>query len=173
VLDLGVGPGTLLLAFLHERPGWFGVGVDLSAKALAVAAENARRLGLAGRAALLQGDWDAPLAGQGPFSLVLCNPPYIPSAEIETLAPEVRVHEPRLALDGGANGLDAYRRLALALPRLLAPDGLAAFEVGVGQGAAVAALMQAALPGVSIEIRNDLGGRDRAVIVRRAGARKE
>jgi release factor glutamine methyltransferase len=167
VLDLGVGPGTLLFAFLYERPGWIGVGVDLSTEALAVAAENARRLGQSRRAFLLQGDWDAALADRQPFDLILANPPYIPSADIGGLEPEVRDHEPRLALDGGTDGLDVYRRLAQALPGLLAPEGLAVFETGVGQGAAVAGLMRAAIPQAGVMILNDLGGRDRAVVVRR------
>lgn len=166
VLDLGVGPGTLLLAFLVERPGWFGVGVDVSAAALAVAADNAARLGLRDRATLLQGDWDAPLAGGRGFALVLSNPPYIASDEIAGLAPEVRDREPRLALDGGADGLDAYRRLIPALRGLLEPDGTAVFEVGAGQGEPVARLAKTAFPASRTEIRVDLAGRDRVVSIR-------
>jgi release factor glutamine methyltransferase len=164
-LDLGVGPGTLLFAVLAERPHWRGVGVDASAAALDVARANARALGLAERADLVLGDWDAALAPER-FDLVLANPPYIPTAEIETLAPEVRDHEPRLALDGGADGLDAYRRLAPAVSRLLAADGAAALEVGAGQGRDVAALVAAAMPEAAIRIAPDLDGRDRVVIVR-------
>jgi release factor glutamine methyltransferase len=164
-LDLGVGPGTLLLAFLKERPGWCGVGVDACAAALAVARANALALGLSDRAGFVHGDWDAPLAPQR-FDLVLANPPYIPSADIESLAPEVRDHEPRLALDGGADGLDAYRRLAPALARLLAPNGAAALEVGAGRGSAVADILASALPRAAIRVAPDLAGRDRVVVVR-------
>jgi release factor glutamine methyltransferase len=171
VLDLGVGPGTLLLAFLAERPGWRGVGVDLSAAALEVAGANARALGLAERAALLQGDWDGPISPARGFDLVLSNPPYIPSGDIAALAPEVRDHEPRLALDGGADGLEAYRRIAQGLSGLLAPGGVAAFEVGVGQADIVAELMMRAVAGATARLAPDLSGRDRAVVIRRQGAR--
>src|SRR5579863_5982272 len=100
VLDLGVGAGAILLAILAERPAAKGLGVDVSEEALAVARENAANLGLAGRAALLRGDWTSGLA-EASFDLVVANPPYIPTAEIASLAPEVRDHDPRLALDGG------------------------------------------------------------------------
>lgn len=167
VLDLGVGSGTLLLAFLMERPGWSGIGVDLSAAALAVAAANVRALGLEDRAALVQGDWDAGLdPGQG-FDLVLSNPPYVTTTELAELAPEVRDHEPRLALDGGADGLDAYRRLAPRLSHLMADDGAAVFEIGTGQGAAVAALFEEGAAKSSVRVVPDLAGHDRAVVVRR------
>lgn len=168
VLDLGVGPGTLLLAFLAERPGWTGVGTDLSEAALAVAAANARALGLAERAALVRSDWDAALDPGPGFDLVLSNPPYIPTSEIAALAPEVRDNEPRLALDGGSDGLEAYRRLCRRLGPLMTDDGAAVFETGKGQGAAVAALLTEARPKASVRIVLDYGGRDRAVVVRRA-----
>jgi release factor glutamine methyltransferase len=167
-LDLGVGPGTLLFAVLKERPGWRGVGLDASAAALAVARANALVLGLEERADFVLGDWAAALDAtrvEGPFDLVLANPPYVPSAEIERLAPEVRDFEPRLALDGGPDGLDAYRRIAPALPRLLAPDGVGVLEVGAGQGRAVAALIAESLPQAAIRIDPDLAGRDRAVVI--------
>src|SRR5690348_15359689 len=104
VLDLGVGSGAILLAILAERPAAKGLGVDVSEEALAVARDNAASLGLAGRVALLRGDWTAGL-GDASFDLVVSNPPYIASAVIETLEPEVRDHEPRLALEGGPDGL--------------------------------------------------------------------
>jgi release factor glutamine methyltransferase len=167
VLDLGVGSGTLLLAFLSERPGWSGVGVDLSAAALAVASANMRALNLQGHAALVQGDWDAGLDPGAGFDLVLSNPPYVTTAELSELAPEVRDHEPRLALDGGADGLNSYRRLAPRLSRLMASDGAAVFEIGTGQGPAVAELFKTAVEGASVRIVPDLDGRDRAVVVRR------
>ncbi|MGE3143529.1 MAG: peptide chain release factor N(5)-glutamine methyltransferase [Hyphomonadaceae bacterium] len=135
VLDLGVGSGAVLAAILTERPLASGVGVDVSAEALAVAARNIAALGLAGRTELRAGDWCAGLAEQ--FDIVAANPPYIPSGDIAALAPEVARYEPRLALDGGADGLDAYRAIAPHLPALLKPGGLAAFEFGVGQNEAV------------------------------------
>ena len=138
VLDLGTGSGNLLLAVLSALPGAWGLGLDRDPAALAVAAENADRLGLAGRAAFVASDWGPALAGA--WDVVLCNPPYVQSGEIDTLAPEVARFEPRAALDGGADGLAAYRRVVPEAARLLAPDGLAAIELGVGQADAVAAL---------------------------------
>ncbi len=165
VLDLGTGTGALLLAVLAERPRAFGIGVDLVPAAAALAAANARRNGLAGRAAFLAGDWAEPLAGR--FDLVLSNPPYIASREIAGLMPEVAQHEPASALDGGADGLDAYRRLAEALPGLLAPGGLAVLELGIGQRPAVEAL--ALRHGLRpAGCRPDLGGMERALLLRMA-----
>jgi release factor glutamine methyltransferase len=165
VLDLGTGTGALLLAVLSELPAASGVGVDLKPEAAALAARNAARLGLAGRARFLAGDWAAALAGR--FDLVLCNPPYIESAAIPTLMPEVARHEPASALDGGADGLSAYRRIIADLPRLLAPHGVAVLELGAGQQAAVEALAKAA--GLTPEAcRADLGGIPRALVLRAA-----
>jgi release factor glutamine methyltransferase len=138
VLDLGTGTGALLLAVLSELPAASGVGVDLKPEAAALAARNAARLGLVGRARFLAGDWAAALSRR--FDLILCNPPYIESAAITGLMPEVARHEPASALDGGADGLDAYRRIIADLPRLLAPRGVAVLELGQGQQAAVEAL---------------------------------
>lgn len=142
ILDLGTGSGCLLLAVLHERADARGLGVDISADALAVAQRNAVDLGLVPRAEFLQADWTAGVAGL--FDLVISNPPYIASADIAALDRDVRDHDPRRALDGGADGLDAYRVLALALPPVLKPDGHAVIELGIGQAAAVAALFEAA-----------------------------
>ena len=165
VLDLGTGTGALLLAVLSELPAASGVGVDLKPEAAALAARNAARLGLAGRARFLAGDWAAALAGR--FDLVLCNPPYIESAVIPALMPEVARHEPASALDGGADGLDAYRRIIADLPRLLAPRGVAVLELGQGQQAAVEALAKTA--GLTPEAcRADLGGVPRALVLRAA-----
>jgi release factor glutamine methyltransferase len=165
VLDLGVGSGAILLAILAERPGAVGLGVDASEEALAVARDNAAHLGLAGRTALLRGDWTAGLEPAS-FDLVVSNPPYIPSGDIAGLAPEVREHEPRLALDGGPDGLDAYRRLAVEIPRILRPGGRFAVEIGHDQGPAVSALFrQAGLADVGVT--RDLGDRDRVVAGRR------
>jgi release factor glutamine methyltransferase len=131
ILDLGTGTGCLLLSLLSEMPCAEGLAVDLSAAAIAVARANADRLALADRARFMVGDWTTALDGR--FDVVLSNPPYIPSGAIDKLQPEVAMFEPRLALDGGIDGLNAYRRLAAEFPRLMADDGVAAFEVGMGQ----------------------------------------
>jgi release factor glutamine methyltransferase len=163
-LDLGVGSGAILLSLLSERPNVVGVGVDVSDAALAVSAANAAALGLSERVEWRNSAWGDGL--EGGFDLVLSNPPYIPSADIDGLAPEVARYEPRLALDGGCDGLDAYRLLAPKLRDLLAPGGRFALEVGRGQAGAVWALLdQAGL--VSLETRADLAGVDRVVTGRR------
>ena len=161
VLDLGVGSGAIVLAILAERPAAVGLGVDVSEEALAVARENAANLGLAGRVALMRGDWTAGL-GDESFDLVVSNPPYVRSGEIAGLAPEVRDHEPRLALDGGPDGLDAYRRLAGEIPRVLVPGGRFAVEIGADQGVEVAALFVAA-GAEAVKVVRDLSDRDRVV----------
>jgi len=161
VLDLGVGSGAILLSVLAERPAARGLGVDISEEALAVARDNAAQLGLAARCALLRGDWTTGLADAN-FDLVVANPPYIASAVIETLEPEVRRYEPRLALDGGADGLDAYRRLAPEILRVLKPGGRFAVEIGYDQKAAVEALFRAA-GARDVETLRDLADRDRVV----------
>ena len=166
ILDLGVGSGAILLAILAERPAAKGLGVDVSEEALAVARDNAAQLGLASRTALLRGDWTAGL-GESAFDLVVSNPPYIRSAEIDTLEPEVRDHEPRLALDGGADGLDAYRALAPQILRVVKPGGRFAVEIGHDQSAAVQALFRAA-GGIEVTTAKDLANRDRVVSGRRA-----
>lgn len=165
VLDLGVGSGAILLAVLSERPHATGVGVDISDGALAVAQANATALGVVERLELKHGDWGVALEGQ--FDFVLSNPPYIATSDIDTLAPEVAHFEPRLALDGGPDGLDAYRAITSRLPSLLRPGGLFAFEVGKGQAEAVTALAEA--QGLSPEApRRDLAGIPRVVWGRRA-----
>jgi len=166
VLDLGVGSGAILLAILAERPAAKGLGVDVSEEALAVARDNAVSLGLAGRLALLRGDWAEGLADES-FDLVVANPPYIASEVIETLEPEVREWEPRLALDGGADGLDAYRILAPQILRVLKPGGRFAVEIGYDQKAEVEALFEAA-GAAEVRTIRDLGDHDRVV----AGAKK-
>jgi release factor glutamine methyltransferase len=142
LIDFGTGTGCLLLALLHELPNATGVGVDVSAAALAVATDNADTLGLSPRASFHRGNWDDGL--EAGFDIVVSNPPYIPSGDIAALQPEVASFEPRLALDGGADGLDAYRRLGPATARLLAPGGLAAFEIGLGQADSVRGIMATA-----------------------------
>jgi release factor glutamine methyltransferase len=161
VLDLGVGSGAILLAILAERPNAVGLGVDVSEEALAVARENAANLGLAPRTALMRGDWAAGLESES-FDVVVSNPPYIRSGDIAGLEPEVRDHEPRLALDGGADGLDAYRTLAPQILGALRPGGLFGVEVGVGQAPEVAALFSEG-GAVLVSVRNDLGDRERVV----------
>ena len=162
ILDLGTGPGTLLLAALAEWPSATGVGVDASAAALDYARANAAALGLDGRAAFRCGDWGTGI--EGVFDLILCNPPYI--ADSEELMPDVADHEPAGALFAGADGLDDYRRILPDLSRLLAPGGAAILEIGATQAISVAALAEAA--GFTVGLRRDLGGRDRALLVERA-----
>lgn len=161
MLDLGVGSGTILLAILAERPAAKGLGIDVSEDALAVARENAANLDLNNRTALLRGDWTTGLGDEG-FDLVVSNPPYIASHIIETLEPEVRDHEPRLALDGGPDGLDAYRQLAPEILRVLKPGGMFAVEIGYDQSADVEALFRQA--GASnVRTIKDLSTHDRVV----------
>ena len=160
VLDLGTGTGCILVALLHERRAAIGIGLDRAPGACEAARENARRAGVDARAAFVVGDWASCLAAR--FDLVVSNPPYIPAGEIDALAVEVADHEPRAALDGGADGLDAYRAIVADAPRLLAPGGLLALEVGIGQASAVAALGEAA--GLVVErIAPDLAGIPRVV----------
>ncbi len=165
VLDLGTGTGCLLFAALLEFPDAWGVGVDRSPAAAWLARYNAAALGLRDRAALLCADWAAPLAGT--FDLVLCNPPYVQTGDLAGLMPEVADYEPASALDGGADGLAAYRAVLAALPGLLARGGVAILELGAGQAEAVAALAAAAgmRPG---EPQLDLSGIKRALPLWRA-----
>lgn len=158
--DLGTGSGAILLALLAERPAAKGVGTDVSSEALAVARENAANLDLDGRATFIRTDWAAGFADDS-FDVVVSNPPYIPSGEIPGLDPEVRDHDPHLALDGGADGLDAYRALAPEIARILKPGGTYAVEIGWDQGPAVKALFEAA--GLEAKIVRDLGDRDRVI----------
>lgn len=161
LLDIGTGSGAILLAILAERPAAKGLGTDISEEALAVAKDNAANLDLDNRAVFLRTSWADGLGDQG-FDLVVSNPPYIRSAEIETLDPEVRDHEPRLALDGGPDGLEAYRVLAPEVLRLLKPGGLFAIETGWDQGPQVKALFEAA-GGHQVQIVKDLSDRERVV----------
>ena len=161
ILDLGIGSGAIVLSILAERPAARGLGIDVSSEAIAVARDNAANLGLAGRLALLRGDWTEGLA-EASFDLVVSNPPYIASHVIETLEPEVRDHEPRLALEGGPDGLMHYRRLAPEIMRVLKPGGRFAVEIGYDQKDAVEALFrEAGAAGVTTVL--DLANRDRVV----------
>lgn len=159
ILDLGCGTGCLLLSLLHERPGALGVGVDLSEGAARASLANAEALGLGRRALILCGDWSAAL--RGPFDLLISNPPYIATEVLGRLDREVRAHDPALALDGGADGLDAYRRIIPGLRNLLAPHGTAVLEIGYDQMEAVAAL--AAVAGARTRLGRDIGNRPRAL----------
>ena len=160
ILDLGTGPGTLLLAALDQWSEATGLGVDRSDTALKYARANAERLGLAGRARFRRGDWGEGLEER--FELILCNPPYVEQAA--ALAPDVARWEPAEALFAGRDGLDAYRRLAPVLPSLLAERGAACVEIGAGQQTAVAKLFAA--QGFSVASRADLSGVPRCLILR-------
>lgn len=164
VLDIGTGTGCLLLAILAEYPHAHGIGTDLNPQAAALARLNATRNGLTTRGTMLCCNWADGV--KGPFDLVLSNPPYIPHGDLATLMPDVVAHEPARALDGGPDGLIAYRALARILPHLLAPGGLGVLELGIGQDRSVPALMRAAGLHV-VEIRPDLGGIGRALVVKK------
>ena len=170
ICDLGTGSGAILIALLRELPDATGIAVDISTAALAVARGNAEKLGVAGRMSFHECDFGAESFGDAMeegFDVVVSNPPYIPSAVIHRLAPEVRDYDPRLALDGGPDGLSAYRAILRRSPFILKQGGLLAFEVGHDQGGAVAALCRrAGLRGVAIE--RDLSGCDRVVLAARA-----
>jgi release factor glutamine methyltransferase len=159
ILDLGTGPGTLLLAALAQWPAARGLGVDISQEALAYAGRNAERLGLAGRLDLRRGNWADGIDGR--FDLVLCNPPYVETST--ALIAGVVDWEPHVALFGGADGFAAYRVLAAQIPRLLAPGGVACVELGAGQAAEVAALFEA--EGLRAGFRRDLAGHLRCLIL--------
>lgn len=162
IADLGTGSGALLVAALTEFPAATGVGLDSSPAAHAFAARNAARH-VGSRAEILLADWSA---APGAFDLVFCNPPYIPSADIVGLDPDVRDHEPRAALDGGPDGLDAYRGLAELLPRILEPGGHALLEIGAGQAPAIPGIFAGS--GLElVKIAPDLAGIPRCVVLAR------
>ena len=165
IADLGTGSGAILLALLRELPDASGVGTDISVAALQTAEANATRLGLADRATFIVCDYAAGL--DGPFDLIVSNPPYIRSADIASLAVEVRDHDPRRALDGGADGLDAYRALIPQAARLLAAGGALVVEAGQGQSGQIEGLMTT--EGLTPESapKADLAGIPRAVAGRK------
>ena len=169
VLDLGTGSGCIILSILGDVPKARGTAVDISAAALQIAAANAGALGLENRIELMNAGWfDENFADSfsAPFELIVSNPPYIPTAEIAGLEKEVRAHDPLTALDGGADGLRDYRRLAEVVPPLLKAGGRLMLEVGEGQAAAVAAIFGAA--GLEPEeILPDLSGTERCVILKK------
>jgi len=160
ILDLGTGTGCLLLALLHELPEATGLGLDISPRAVQQATENADRLGLASRADFRTNNWLEGLTET--FDIIISNPPYIKSADIPSLMPEVRNHDPSAALDGGADGLAAYRHLIPRLPDFLKPSGLVVFEIGQGQAKAVSALFRAS-GFTEITAHNDLAGIERCL----------
>jgi release factor glutamine methyltransferase len=165
IADLGTGSGALLLALLNELPNAFAIGTDLSTAALALARDNAQQLGLSERAAFVACDFAAALAG--PLDLIVANPPYVTSAELAQLAPEVRDHDPSLALDGGPDGLRAYRALVADAPRLIGAAGHMVVEVGAGQADAVASLFASQQP-LDVTAGRDLAGMWRALHIRPA-----
>lgn len=160
ILDLGAGSGAIACALLSELPAAWALAVDLSGEACAATAANLARCGFSDRAYVMRGRWAEAL--QGGFDLIVANPPYVRSDDIAGLDPEVRLHDPALALDGGADGLDCYREILRDLPRLLAEDAVVLFEVGFDQAASVAALLAA--HGLEIErVARDAGGHERVV----------
>jgi release factor glutamine methyltransferase len=165
ILDVGTGSGALMLALLHELEQAHGTATDISAAALSVARANAKRLNLASRCTFVECNIADGVSG--PFDLIVSNPPYIVQAEIATLDPEVRDYDPKLALDGGGDGLDAYRAIARNARRLLAPGGRLIVELGAGQGPAVSALF--ADVGLKVTgVRDDLAGVPRALSATKA-----
>jgi release factor glutamine methyltransferase len=165
IADFGTGTGALLLALLSEFPNAVGIGTDISISALAVARDNAVRLGVGSRAHFIACDYGSAL--RGPFDLIISNPPYIASGDIAGLDSEVRNYDPGRALDGGASGLDAYRAVLAHAGRLLAPEGIVVVELGAGQASSVAALMGKG--GIAADApKPDLSGRFRALLGRAA-----
>ncbi len=162
IIDLGTGTGCLLLALLSEFPLAFGIGLDLSPDAARLARDNAAQLGLIDRAAFAASDWTNAVAGR--FDLIISNPPYIRRADIDTLIPEVRDYEPMRALDGGADGYDAYRTILARIPDLLEPHGIAVLELGRGQANYVSELVRQI--GLCPSLRLDLAKTPRAIVLR-------
>ncbi len=164
LLDLGTGTGCILITLLAELPQATGLGTDISSGALALAAANARRLGVADRTSFIAGDWLEAIAGE--FDLILANPPYLAASEIAPLSKEVAEFDPRRALDGGRDGLDAYRRIAARAGQVLAPTGRILVEIGATRAEAVAGILRGA--GLRLDeaqgIRPDLAGRPRSVM---------
>jgi release factor glutamine methyltransferase len=163
ILDLGTGSGCLLVALLHECPGAFGLGIDRSPEALRTARQNALRNGVGDRAVFAACDWAACLDRR--FDLIVSNPPYIPSGDIAALDPDVRDYDPTLALDGGPDGLDAYRTILAEAGRLLAPEGLLVLEIGYDQADALPQL-SAALGLDVVRLAHDLSGNARCIALK-------
>ena len=164
VLDLGTGSGAIVIALLKRWPRARAVAVDLSPEALELARENARANGVEGRIAWVRTDWLAGLRGR--FHLIVSNPPYVPTEEYDHLPREVRVYEPRLALDGGPRGLRELRRIARGAPQHAAPGGRLYLEIGAQQAEEVRALLEETRAFSSVEVLRDRAGRDRFVRAR-------
>ncbi len=162
IVDIGTGTGAILLSVLAERPNALGVGVDISPGAIATAGENAARLGLADRALFAVGDWMAAIRRA---DVILSNPPYIRGEDISSLDAEVRAHDPRRALDGGPDGLEAIRAIARDLGRVLAGEGTALIEIGAGQGPAIRDI--AGHEGFALRFIRDLAGIERVAVLTR------
>jgi release factor glutamine methyltransferase len=160
VVDIGTGSGAIAISLKLEQLSLTVFASDIAEESLKVAKENARRLGA--DVEFVQGDLLQPFLG-GNFDVVISNPPYIPVSDIETMSVVVTEHEPHRALFAGEDGLDFYRRFMVELPEVLAPDALVGFEIGAGQGEAVADLFQKAFKNVIVEVVNDINGKDRMV----------
>lgn len=169
ILDIGTGSGAILVSLLDYLPQAKGVGVDISAGALATAKENAINIGVADRAAFILSDLFSAIPKEKKFDIIVSNPPYIPAADIQTLARDVQ-QEPHGALDGGLDGLDFYRRITKQAVEYLASDGLLAFEIGIGQSEAVCAMCRE--NGLrAVAVRLDYAGIDRMVFAAKEGGR--
>jgi release factor glutamine methyltransferase len=168
IADLGTGSGAILLALLHELRNASGIGTDIDAQAIETARRNADALGLASRADFVLADFGTALNRR--FDLVVSNPPYIATRDIEALEGEVRDHDPRRALDGGTDGLDAYRAIARQAPQMLCAGGILIVEIGIGQSAGVDAIFTTAAGLDPAGVRCDLSGLPRALSFRRSGA---
>jgi len=166
LLDVGTGSGALAIALLTECPAWRAVATDISREALVVARENGARHGVDERLELRLGDLFEPVAGEY-FDLIVANLPYIPAGEIDALEPEVAAFDPRLALDGGTDGLAVIRRLVSAAPESLAPGGLLALEFGAGQEEAVSRLLEETRRYEDVELVADYAGHPRVAVARR------
>ena len=167
ILDLGTGSGCILLSILHETPNGFGVGVDMSLGALKVAKTNAERLELAECCEFKKGDWFSPVDEADLFDLIVSNPPYIETADMQTLMSDVRDYEPATALDGGEDGLQCYRRITADAISFLVPGGKLAVEIGIGQEGAVSRLFEDAGL-VDVSVHTDLVGVNRVVAGKKA-----
>ena len=164
VLDLGTGTGALILALLSELPSWTGLATDISSEALTVAQKNAAKLGLEDRLSFKQGSWfEALSADDGPFDIIVSNPPYIRPDHIAGLAEDVRVYEPILALDGGPDGLSAYRTIIGSASNWLIPKGILVLEIGFDQAETVGTIARSAFE--TVDIKTDLAGNPRCVIL--------
>ncbi len=167
IADIGTGSGAIAVTLAAHLPDAQVWAADVSPEALAVARQNAARYNLLDRIVFAPGDLLEPLRESGPFDLIAANLPYIPCAELDTLA--VARHEPRLALDGGADGLDLIRRLLAEVPGVLAAHGLLLLEIGAGQGAQVAGLTRETFPGAQVRVIPDYAGHERVVRIERGG----